>query len=154
MALPDLPVREAMEGDGAVGAMGAMGATGAEGVMSEEERLAESEHMINLTVAVLILTIFSFFFIIILAILCLNWLERKRNGFMGQSLLLPTGPVPGYMTVLTSDHPHLRLLGHYRLEPVHPSKQKTHLFTELHYDTPQHLIHYDTDTVREKRMSY
>ncbi|XP_063615823.1 uncharacterized protein LOC134789017 [Penaeus indicus] len=148
MALPDLPVREIMEGDGA------MGAIGAESVMSEEERLAESEHMINLTVAVLILTIFSFFFIIILAILCMNWLERRRSGFMGQSLLLPSGPVPGYMTVLTSDHPHLRLLGHYRLEPVRPHKEKTHTFTEQHYNTPQHLIHYDTDTVSEKRSSY
>lgn len=148
MALPDLPPREAMEGDGATSALEASSS------MSEEERLAESEHMIDLTVAVLILTIFSFFFVIILAILCMNWLERKRNGFMGQSLLLPAGPVPGYMTVLTSDHPHLRLLGHYRLEPVRQHREKTHTFPEQHFSTPQHLVHYDTVTVPEKGTSY
>ncbi|XP_042876349.1 uncharacterized protein LOC122256008 [Penaeus japonicus] len=149
-ALPDLPVREAMEG--AESAMGAAESVMSAGVvMSEEERLAESEHMINLTVAVLIFAIFFFFFVIILAILCMNWLERRRNGFMGQSLLLPTGPVPGYMTVLTSDHPHLRLLGHYRLETARPHKYKASTFPEQHFSTPQHLIHYDTDAVSEKR---
>ncbi|KAK7084083.1 hypothetical protein SK128_022190 [Halocaridina rubra] len=63
------------------------------------------------------MTIFAFFFIIILVILCLQWLERKRSSLGEGSILLPKGPVPGYVTVISSNHPHMKLLGHYQLQP-------------------------------------
>merc|ERR1711915_732221 len=87
--------------------------------LTEREILDQNERFLNLSVSFLILTIFSFFFIIILVILCLQWLERKRSGMGEGCLLLPKGPVPGYVTVLSSDHPHMKLLGHYQLQPCY-----------------------------------
>ncbi|XP_071538683.1 uncharacterized protein [Panulirus ornatus] len=90
-----------------------------EGTMSEGERLMQTSHMLDVTVWLLIFSIFTFFFIIIVATLCMQWVERRREELRGESLLLPSGPVPGYITVIVGSQPHIRLVGHYQIHPFH-----------------------------------
>ncbi|XP_045617704.1 uncharacterized protein [Procambarus clarkii] len=86
-------------------------------VMSEEDRLTVESHSLDVTVWLLILCIFTFFFIIIVAVICMQWMERRRNEVRGECLVLPAGPVPGCITVISTSQPHIRLLAHYHLQP-------------------------------------
>ncbi|XP_064102064.1 uncharacterized protein LOC135212503 [Macrobrachium nipponense] len=119
--------------------------------MSERERLDHSEHVLNLTVALLILTIFTFFFVIIIVILCFQWME-KRNTEQKGCLLLPSGSLPGYITIMSSDHPHMRLLGHYQFQTFR-SKDKWTL-GQSQYSSSPYLLSPNDITEKEKRRSY
>ncbi|XP_066950034.1 uncharacterized protein [Macrobrachium rosenbergii] len=119
--------------------------------MSERERLDQNEHVLNMTVALLILTIFTFFFVIIIVILCLQWMEKKNNE-QKRCLLLPSGSLPGYITIMSSEHPHMRLLGHYQFQPFR-SKDKWTLGQSQYYSSP-YLVSSNDMTEKEKRKSY
>lgn len=122
--------------------------------ITERERLDQNEHILNVTVTLLILIIFTFFFIIILVILCFQWLERKSRSALGEGcLLLPNTPVPGYVTVFSSNHPHMKLLGHYQLQPFH-DEEKWPSMSDHHTSTPCVLSPLQDIAKKNKRRSY
>ncbi|XP_068205606.1 uncharacterized protein [Palaemon carinicauda] len=122
-------------------------ADGQNDTLSERDRLEQNEHVLNITVGILILTIFGFFFMIIIVIFCLRWLE-KRNDEKKQYLLLPSGSVPGYITIMSSEHPHLRLLGQYQFQSLQSKDKWTQ--GQMHYFSTPYLL--STYNIKDKKM--
>ncbi|XP_050697253.1 uncharacterized protein LOC126985842 [Eriocheir sinensis] len=80
------------------------------------EKITEEGIRLDVTVWLVICCIFTFFFIIIVASICMHWMELRRFGIRGEFVLLPPGPVPGCVTVVSSSQPHTRLIDHYHLQ--------------------------------------
>ncbi|CAL4096183.1 unnamed protein product [Meganyctiphanes norvegica] len=87
--------------------------------LEEQEMIEENTHAINIATAYLLLTIFTFFTMLVTVVLIMHYCERKRLGFSRELLILPKGPVPSYMTVMTTDDVGLpQCHGHYQFHPI------------------------------------
>ncbi|KAK8397198.1 hypothetical protein O3P69_004721 [Scylla paramamosain] len=87
--------------------------------LSVAEHLSQEAHMLDVTVWLMIFCIFTFFFIIIVASICMHWMEVRSYHRSGGMVVIPPGPVPACITLLSSNQPHVRLLDHYHLQPFY-----------------------------------
>ncbi|XP_045126243.1 uncharacterized protein LOC123513235 isoform X1 [Portunus trituberculatus] len=87
--------------------------------LSVAEHLSQESHMLDVTVWLMIFCIFTFFFIIIVASICMHWMEVRSYHRSGGMVVIPQGPVPACVTLLSSSQPHVRLLEHYHPHPFY-----------------------------------